>query len=137
MFTNFLSSLSRLCCVLVQRPLEGSDSPSSDLVRATARRPGVRHYPSGRWYKEDVAARLIEVKALWGFPDAACALSFLTPPGASQCTKLKRDVSRHRGDEIKKATGELMVPRRRGAGAQRVIQLTEGTLKRGTDIGSK
>lgn len=51
----------------------------------------------------------------------------LTPlPGADQCTKLRREVSGHRGDEIKKVTGELMVLRRREAGAEQFIQLTEG-----------
>lgn len=35
-------------------------------------------------------------------------------------------MSGHRGDEIKKLTGELMVQRKREAGAEQFIQLTEG-----------
>lgn len=47
-------------------------------------------------------------------------------------------MSGHRGDEIKKLTGELMVPRKREAGAEQFIQLKEGEiLKGGTDGGSK
>lgn len=87
-----------------------------------ARAAVVRHYRSGREHKADVVARLIEVKSLWRF--APCRPDPL--PGANQCTKLRREVSGHRGDEIKKVTGELMVQRRREAGAEQFIQLTEG-----------